>query len=154
MFSQIVVEFHLVECIWGVDGFLHSDSDRAFARWLKWLQETFIYGSLSLRTGSITPEAKTKRLRTCFSSISWMCVYMYMCIVCVCVYIYTHMHVLCVYVYLYVCVYTYMHMYVIHMCVYVYLHVYVHLGGSKIGISWRVCKFKFSCCWRNNSLYL
>ena len=75
MFSQIIVEFHLVECIWGVDGFLHSDSDRAFARWLKWLQETFIYGCLSLRTGSITPAAKTKRLRNCFSSISWMCVY-------------------------------------------------------------------------------
>ena len=117
MFSQIVVEFHLVECIWGVDGFLHSDSDRAFARWLKWLQETFIYGSLSLRTGSIAPEAKTKRLRTCFFSISWMCVYMYVCIVCVCVYIHTHACIMCICVLICMCIYVYAYVCNTYVCI-------------------------------------
>ena len=144
MFSQIIVEFHLVECIWGVDGFLHSDSDRAFARWLKWLQETFIYGCLSLRTGSITPAAKTKRLRNCFSSISWMCVYaaaaaaksLQLCLT-LCdpidgsppgspiPVIYVYVYCVCVCVYIYICTHTCM--YYVYICTYMYVHCYMYM---------------------------
>ena len=64
MFSQIAVEFDLVECIWGVDGFLHSDSDRALQDDWSGYKRHSSMALCHLELDLLPQQQKTKRLRT------------------------------------------------------------------------------------------